>query len=79
MNPIVKPYQPKLRKMHPSLEPYMTKELEKFLKSRIIFRVRHTHWISKLVLVRKNNGEIRLYVDFQNLNKPSKKYNYLVS
>ena len=28
------------------------------------------------MLVRKNNGEIRLCVDFRNLNKCSKKYNY---
>ena len=42
MNPSVKNYQQKLRKMQPSLEPYVKKELEKLLTSRIIFPVRHT-------------------------------------
>jgi hypothetical protein len=29
-----------------------------------------------MVYVRKNNGEIRLCVDFRNLNRSSLKYNY---
>jgi hypothetical protein len=32
--------------------------------------------VANLVPVRKNNGEIRLCVDFQNLNRSSKKDNY---
>ena len=56
MNPIVKPYQHKLRKMHPSLEPSIKKELEKLLKSRIIFLVRDTQWISNLVPIHNKSG-----------------------
>ena len=78
MNHDIKPYQHKLRKMHPSLEPSVKKELEKLLKARIIFPVRHTQWISKLVLVRKKNGEIRLCVDFRNLKIAYEKENYHV-
>lgn len=33
-------------------------------------------WVTNLVLVRKKNGEIRLCVDFRNLNKASEKDNY---
>ena len=36
------PYQQKLRKMHPSLETSIKKELEKLLKATIILSVRHT-------------------------------------
>ena len=39
----VKPYQQKLRKMHPSLEPLVKKELNKMLDAKIIFPIRHTH------------------------------------
>ncbi len=42
----------------------------------IIFPVRHSTWVANLVPVRKKNGEIRLCVDFRNLNKASEKDNY---
>ena len=48
-----RPYQQKLRKMHPSLEPLVKKELNKMLDAKIIFSVRHTHWVANLMLVRK--------------------------
>ena len=60
LNPDIKTYQQNLRKMHPTLEPSIKKELEKLLKSIIIFLVRHTHWISNLVHVCKKNEEIVL-------------------
>ena len=41
LNPNARPYQQKLRKMHPSLEPSIKKELEKLLKAIIIFPVKH--------------------------------------
>ena len=78
MKPEVKPYQQKLRKMHPSLEPPIKKELDKLLSARIIFPISHMQWITNLVPVRKNNGEIRLYVDFRSLNRASEKESYLV-
>jgi ribonuclease HI len=71
MKPQTLPFQQKLRKMHPKLEPTVQKELNKLLSAKIIFPVRHTQWVSNLVPVRKKNGEIRLCVDFRNLNKAS--------
>ena len=73
-----KPFQQKLRKMHPSLEPDVKKELNKLLAARIIFPVRHAQWVANLVPVRKKSGDIRLCVDFRNLNKVSEKDNYPV-
>jgi hypothetical protein len=72
------PFQQKLRKMHPKLEPTVKKELNKLLNEKIIFLVRHTHWVSNLVSGRKKSGEIRLCVNFHNLNRASDKDNYLV-
>ena len=60
----VKPYQQKLRKFHPDLEPQMKQELKKLLDAKIIFPVRHTEWVANLVPVRKKNGDIRLCVNF---------------
>ena len=43
---------------------------------RIIKPIRHSSWVSNLVPVRKKNGDIRLCVDFRNLNLSSLKDNY---
>ena len=73
-----KPFQQPLRKMHPKLEPLIQSEVKKLLDARIIFKVRHSEWVSNLVLVRKKSHEIRICVDFRNLNRASDKDNYPV-
>eukprot|EP00253_Pinus_taeda_P029475 PITA_29475 len=50
-----KPYQQKLRKVHPSLEPLIQKELTKLLDARNIYKVHHSTWVSNLVHVRYNH------------------------
>jgi hypothetical protein len=44
--------------------------------TKIIIPLRYSDWIANLVPVRNKNGEIRLCVDFINLNKCSRKDNY---
>ena len=73
MKPQTHPFQQKLIKLHPKLEPTVKKELNKLLNANIIFPVRHMQWVSNLVPVRKKSGEIRLCVDFRNLNRASDK------
>jgi len=46
------------------------------LDAKIIVPLRYSSWVVNLVLVRENNDEIRLCVDFRNLNKSSLKDNY---
>ena len=62
--------------MHPSLEPLVKKELNKLLTAKIIFLVQHTTWVANLVPVRKKSGDIRICIDFSNLNRASLKDNY---
>ena len=38
--------------------------------------LRYSSWVANLVPVRKKNGEIKLCVDFRNLNRSSLKDNY---
>jgi hypothetical protein len=71
----VKPFQQKLLKYHPSLEPLMCQELKKLLDDKIIFQVRHSTLVEKLVPMGEKSGEIRLCVDFRNLNRDSEKDN----
>ena len=53
LKPKVKPFQQKLRKYHPSLEPLMYRELRKLLDVKIIFQVRHSAWVANLILMRE--------------------------
>jgi hypothetical protein len=50
--------QQKLRKIHPNLETQIKNEINELLKEKIIFLVRHSKWVSNIVPVRKNNGDI---------------------
>jgi hypothetical protein len=47
-----KPVQQKLRKIRPNIETQIKNELNKLLKEKIIFSVRHSKWVSKIFLVR---------------------------
>jgi hypothetical protein len=71
-----KPFKKKLRQINPMLMSIMEKEVMKLLDVQIIIPLIFLEWVANLVPVRKKNGEIRLCVDFRNLNQSSKKYNY---
>eukprot|EP00253_Pinus_taeda_P010678 PITA_10678 len=73
-----KPIEQKLRKVHPNLENQIKFELNKLLKSKIIFLVRHSKWVSNMVPIRKKNGDIRICIDFRNLKKPAKRIIFLL-
>jgi len=72
----VKPYKQRLRQINPLLLPSIEKEVKKLLDAKIIIPLRYSDWVANLVPVRKKNGEIRLCVDFKNLNRASLKDNY---
>jgi hypothetical protein len=71
-----KPFKQKLRQINPMLLPVMEKEVKKLLDAQIIVPLRYSEWVANLVPVRKKSGEIRLCVDFRNLNRSSRKDNY---
>ena len=58
------PFKHKLRPISPLLLPVIEKEIKKLLDAKIIIPLRYYEWITNLVIVRKQNGEIRLCVDF---------------
>lgn len=74
----VRPFRQRQRPINALLEPVIYKKVQKLLSARIIFLVTHSMWVANLVLVRKKNGEIRLCVDFYNLNRALEKDNYPV-
>ena len=56
--------------------PLIEKEVKRMYEAQIIAPIRYSNWVSNLVSTRKKTGEIRLCVDFRNLNKVSLKDNY---
>jgi hypothetical protein len=76
LKPGVKPFKQKLRQISPILLPVIEREVKKLLDAKIIVPLRYSDWVANLVPVRKKNEEIRLCVDFRNLNKSSLKDNY---
>jgi hypothetical protein len=66
----------KLRNYNPKVSEAIPKEVEKMFKARIIYPIHHSTWVANIVPVRKKNGAIRIYIDFQNLNQASLKDNY---
>jgi hypothetical protein len=71
-----KPVKQKIRMMNPKMKPLVNIELDKLKKEGIIYPIRHLEWLSNLVIVRKNTREIRMCVDFRDLNKESIKDNF---
>jgi hypothetical protein len=70
------PFRQTLRQLNPMFLPIMEKEVKKMVDAKIIIPLRYSKWVANLVPVRKKNGEIRICVDFINLNRSSKKDNY---
>jgi hypothetical protein len=71
-----KPFRQKLRRIDPKLLPLIEKEIKKMYDAKIIVPLLFSKWVSNLVPNQKKIGEIRLCIDFQNLNKVSLKDNY---
>ena len=71
-----KPFKQKLRRMNPLLLSLIEKEIRKLFEEKIIISLIFSMWLVNLVPVRKKNGEIRLCVDFRNVNKVSLNDNY---
>ena len=70
-----KPYKQKLHRINTVQLPLVEKEIKKIYDAGKIVPLKYLEWVSNLVLVRKKIGEIRLCIDFTNLNKTSLKYN----
>jgi hypothetical protein len=70
-------FRKNLKQSNPMLLTIMEREVKKLLDAQIIISLRYSNWIGNLVLVKKENGEIRLFVHFIDLNKCSRKDNYL--
>eukprot|EP01018_Ginkgo_biloba_P024701 Gb_11641 [translate_table: standard] len=64
-----KPIKQKLRKMHPKVALLVKEELQKLLNAGFIRPIDYSEWISNIILVSKKSNDIRLCIDFRDINK----------
>ena len=69
VDPKAKPIKQKLRRFAQDRKEAIWVELTMFLAVGFIKEVYHPDWLANLVLVRKKNNELRMCVDYTNLNK----------
>ncbi|KAG9444902.1 hypothetical protein H6P81_016242 [Aristolochia fimbriata] len=69
----VRPVKQSQRRFRPELVPEIEKEVDKLIASNFIREVKYPPWIANIVPVNKKNGQIRVCVDFRDLNKASPK------
>ena len=63
---------------NPIVEGEIFKEIDKMLQANIIYHIHHSTGVTNIVLVRKKNGEIRIFVYFRNLNQASLKDSFFL-
>jgi hypothetical protein len=71
-----KPFKQKLIRINTLLLPLIEKEINKFFEANIIVSLRFSKRVANLVPAKKKSGEIRLCVDFRNINRVFLKENY---
>ncbi len=55
--------------MHPKVALLVKVELEKMLEAKVIRPIDYSKWISNIVPVTKPSSDIKIYIDFRDLNK----------
>lgn len=74
--PYAQPIRQKLRPVHLRKTTAIKAEIEKLLKAGFIYPAPLTDWVSNVIPVMKNQGTIRVYVDYRDLNLACPKDNY---
>ncbi|MCO5581469.1 hypothetical protein L7F22_035354 [Adiantum nelumboides] len=51
-------------------------EIDKLLEAEFIYEIEHTEWVSPIVVVRKKNGKLKVYVNLKQVNAVTIRDNY---
>ncbi|GLT26705.1 hypothetical protein SLA2020_017510 [Shorea laevis] len=65
----VRPVKQSQRRFRPDLIPQIEAEVDKLIEAGFIWEVHYPSWIANIVPVRKKNGQLRVCVDFRDLNQ----------
>lgn len=64
------------RRLNPTMREIVKEEIQKLLKVDLTYPISDSEWVSPLVLVPKKKGKSRIYIDYRELNKVTKKGNF---
>ena len=59
----------KLRRLHPKTDFQVKEEVDKLHKAKFIKVVLYPQWVANIVPVIKKNGQVRICIDFRDLNR----------
>jgi hypothetical protein len=75
-----KPYKQLARNFNLKIIGRIKEEVDQLLQARFIRPCRYAEWVSNVVLMeKKNNGKIRVCIDYRNLNRATPKDEYPMS
>ncbi|KAG9454299.1 hypothetical protein H6P81_007203 [Aristolochia fimbriata] len=69
VHPSIRPVKQSQRQFQLELVPEIEKEVDKLIAVNFIREVKYPSWITNIVLVKKKNGQVRVCVDFRDMNK----------
>ncbi|KAG9454307.1 hypothetical protein H6P81_007211 [Aristolochia fimbriata] len=69
VHPSVRPIKQSQQRFRPELVPKIEKEVDKLIAANFIREVKYPSWIANIVPVKKKTSQIRVCVDFRDLNK----------
>jgi len=72
IKPSFRPFAQALRKFNPNILGEIKDEIQKMTEAGFIRPCRYAMWISNIILVRKKNDQLRVCIDFRDLNKAPK-------
>ncbi|XP_070049155.1 uncharacterized protein [Nicotiana tomentosiformis] len=72
-----RPIKQAQRRFRSNLVPLIETEVNKLIEARFIREVKYPTWVSSIVPVRKKNGQIRVCVDFRDINNACPKDEFL--
>ena len=64
-----KPIKQKLRQFRTKKKQAIQEEVTKLLQAEHITKIRYPKWLSNIIVVPKNGGKWRIYIDFNDLKK----------
>ena len=64
-----KPIKQGKRNFHPDIEAQVKEEVEKLITAGFIKPIKHPTWLANIVRVKEKSGQVRICVDFRDLNK----------
>ena len=78
IKPEFHPFHKPPRRMSKEVELKMKQKIEKLLKAKFIKPTRYVQWLANIIPVMKKNGNLRVCVDFKDLNDatPKDMYSY---